>query len=77
MEYILFQPMVEPGTNGMSVSKVKTSYTFPLEKILIERTMKYVQDRNTESLDDFPCRNLENFKLKYDTKWLNVIVDYN
>ena len=44
----------------------------PLEKSLIERTMQYVQDRTTESFDDyFPCR-LKNCKLKHLRNWLNL-----
>ena len=49
----------------------------PLEKSLIERTMQYVQDRTTESFDDyFPCR-LKNCKLKHLRNWLNLFVDYH
>ena len=49
----------------------------PLEKSPIERTMQYVQDRTTESFDDyFPCR-LKNCKLKHLRNWLNLFVDYH
>ena len=40
---------------GMPVPETESSYSFPFEKSIIERTMQYIKDR-TECFDDyFPC----------------------
>jgi putative transposase len=45
-------------------------------KSIVERTMQYIEDRTTESFDDyFPCR-MKKCKLKHLKNWLILFVNF-